>query len=60
MTLTYLPGKVVVVGIGGKTRGGIAGTDFARTLFGIWLGARPPNHTLKTALLAMLAARRCG
>jgi len=51
MMLTYLPGKGVVVEIRGETRGTIAGADFARVLFGIWLGARPPNQTLKTGLL---------
>jgi chalcone isomerase-like protein len=51
MTLTYLPGKGVVVEIKGEPRGTIPGADFARALFTIWLGARPPNHALKTGLL---------
>lgn len=51
MTLTYLPGKGVVVEIKGENRGTIPGADFARALFAIWLGARPPNLTLKMGLL---------
>jgi len=51
MTLTYLPGKGIVVGIKGEARGTIPGADFARALFAIWLGARPPNQTLKSGLL---------
>jgi hypothetical protein len=51
MTLTYLPGKGVVVEIKGEARGTIPGADFARALFAIWLGARPPNQALKMGLL---------
>lgn len=51
MTLTYLPGKGVVVEIKGEARDTIPGADFARALFAIWLGARPPNKTLKMGLL---------
>ena len=51
MTFTYLPGKGVVVEIQGEARGTIPGADFARALFAIWLGARPPNQTLKVGLL---------
>jgi len=50
-SLTCLPGKGVVVGIRDETRGTIDGTDFARALLGIWLGAGLPNHTLKTGPL---------
>jgi hypothetical protein len=51
MTLTYLPAKGVVVEIKGEVKGTIPGADFAQALFAIWLGARPPNHTLKLGLL---------
>ena len=51
MTLTYLPGNGVVVEINGARRGTIPGADFARALFAIWLGARPPNENLKMGLL---------
>jgi len=51
MTLTYLPGKGVVVEIKGENRGTIPGADFARALFTIWLGESPPNQNLKMGLL---------
>lgn len=51
MALTYLPGKGTVVEIKGEARGTIPGADFARALFAVWLGARPPNQTLKAGLL---------
>ena len=51
VTLTDLPGKGVVVVIKGEARGTIPGADFARALFAIWLGARPPNQALKMGLL---------
>ena len=51
MTLTYLPGKGTVVEIKGELMGTIPGADFARALFAVWLGARPPNQTLKAGLL---------
>ncbi|HET9480983.1 MAG TPA: chalcone isomerase family protein [Candidatus Polarisedimenticolia bacterium] len=52
ITLTYLPGRGVVVDVRGVTQGTIPGADFARALFAIWLGARPPNQSLKLGLLA--------
>ena len=51
ITLTDLPGKGVVVVIKGEAKGTIPGADFARALFAIWLGARPPNQALKMGLL---------
>jgi len=39
------------VDVNGAVKGTIAGDDFARALFAIWLGARPPNAELKTGLL---------
>ena len=51
MALTYLPGKGIVVEIKGEARGMIPGADFARALFAMWLGPRPPNQALKAGLL---------
>jgi len=51
MSLTYLPGQGVVVEIKGEVMGTIPGADFARALFTMWLGARPPNQALKIGLL---------
>ena len=35
----------------GQGKGPIPGEDFARALFGIWLGPKPPNPDLKSGLL---------
>ena len=51
MSLTYRPGAGVQVEIQGETKGTVPGADFARALFGIWLGAHPPNPGLKEGLL---------
>ncbi len=50
-TYDYIPGTGVVVKVKGKTMGTIAGDDFARAFFKIWLGPNPPNSGLKTGLL---------
>jgi hypothetical protein len=39
------------VGVNGTVKGTIAGDDFGRALFSIWLGSRPPNPGLKAGLL---------
>jgi chalcone isomerase-like protein len=51
VALTYLPDRGLLVEIKGKARGTIPGADFARALFAIWLGAQPPNQSLKVGLL---------
>ena len=51
LTFTYLPGTGTIVEINGRRAGTIAGRDFARALFSIWLGKRPPNARLKKGLL---------
>ena len=51
MSFTYLPGSGVTVEVQGATKGVIAGDDFSRALFGIWLGSHPPNPGLKDGLL---------
>jgi len=43
MSFTYLPGAGVAVEVLGATKGTIPGPDFAQALYGIWLGAYPPN-----------------
>lgn len=45
------PGTGVHVDVDGAPKGTIAGDDFARALFSIWLGANPPNAELKAGLL---------
>ncbi|HKN48026.1 MAG TPA: chalcone isomerase family protein [Candidatus Polarisedimenticolia bacterium] len=51
ITFTYLPDRGVTVEVQGQTKGSIPGSDFARALFGIWLGPKPPNPGLKAGLL---------
>ena len=48
---TYIPGKGVYVSINGTQKGMIPGEDFARSLFSIWLGPKPPTKDLKRGLL---------
>jgi hypothetical protein len=49
--LTYLPETGVTVSIKGKDAAVILGDDFQRVLFSIWLGANPPNVSLREGLL---------
>lgn len=51
LTFTYIPGQGVSVDINGVRKGVIKDADFARSLFAIWLGARPPTKDLKRGLL---------
>ncbi len=51
ITFTYVPDRGVTVEVQGQTRGSIPGSDFARALFSIWLGQKPPNPGLKAGLL---------
>jgi hypothetical protein len=48
---TYVPGQGVHVDVNGAHKGVLAGEDFARSLFSIWLGPRPPSGNLKKGLL---------
>ena len=51
LSFTQIPGQGIVVEIKGQIKGALAGADFARALWGIWLGDRPPNPELKKGLL---------
>ncbi len=51
LAFTYVPGEGVRVEVKGETKATITGPDFARVLFGIWLGPSPPNPGLKEGLL---------
>ena len=51
ITLTYLPDTGVTVSVPGKGDLVIAGADFQRVLFSIWLGPDPPNVSLREGLL---------
>lgn len=51
ITLTQLPGDGVVVAVNGKASEPIPGEAFARALWSVWLGRKPPNPGLKEGLL---------
>ena len=51
LRFAYKPGAGTQVDVNGAVKGTIKGDDFARALFDIWLGPRPPNAELKTGLL---------
>ncbi len=55
-TVAYRPGDGLEVRHGSKKLGTIPGADFARAIFSIWLGDKPPNPGLKAGLLG----GRCG
>jgi Chalcone isomerase-like len=50
--IDYVPGKGTTVTIAGEVKGTVAGPEFMRALFGIWLGANAPvNAALRDGLL---------
>ncbi len=51
LVFRYAPGDGVTVEINGVRKGVIQGADFARSLFAIWLGPKPPTSDLKRGLL---------
>lgn len=51
LVFTYVPGVGVSVDIDNVRKGVIQGEDFARSLFAIWLGPKPPTGALKKGLL---------
>jgi len=51
LRFVYKSGAGVSVDVNGTIKGTVAGDDFARALFSIWLGSSPPNPGLKAGLL---------
>jgi hypothetical protein len=51
LMFTYVPGQGVAVQVNGTTKTVIAGDDFARSLFSIWLGPKPLKPELRRGLL---------
>ncbi len=51
MTFTEVPGTGTVMSLKGHDKLTIAGQPFARMLFSVWLGPKPPNADLKKGLL---------
>lgn len=56
--LVYVPKTGVVVLKNGQRKGAVAGVPFKQALFGIWLGERPADKSLRTALLGGAASPR--
>lgn len=50
--LDYVPGTGTTVTVKGKQLGTIAGADFMRALWGVYLGPKPPTNKLKNGLLS--------
>ena len=53
MTLTYAPVTGTTLAIRGKDVVTVAGADFMRADFSIWLGPKPPTADLKKGLLGL-------
>ena len=51
LSFTYKPGGGVIVDTAGTVKGTVEGDDFAKAFLSIWLGAHPPNASLKAGLL---------
>ncbi len=51
LAFTAIPGKGTAVEVNGTTAATISGADFAKVLFSIWLGPKPPNAALREGLL---------
>ncbi len=54
INIIYVPGKGTAVTINGKYKGIVAGLDFKKALFGIWLGDKPASSKLKKGMLGQL------
>ena len=50
-SLTYLPERGTELALNGEPLGTMPGDEFASALFGIWLGEKPLDETLKKKLL---------
>lgn len=55
ISITYVPGKGTMVKVKGKESGPIAGVDFSRAVFSIWLGTNPPTAALREGLLGKIS-----
>lgn len=51
VALDYVPGTGTTVSVKGSAQGTIAGADFMRSLFTVYLGAAPPTEKLKKGML---------
>lgn len=55
--LVYLPKHGVIVNKNGRLKGVVAGAEFKRALFNIWLSEKPIDTNLKQAMLTQTAIR---
>jgi hypothetical protein len=53
-SLTYIPGVGTKFAHNGKLTGIIAGKDFAKALFSVWIGEHPFDRHLKNEILGLL------
>ncbi len=51
VSLTYIPDNGTEVAVNGVVKGTVAGADFAKALFSLWLGENPFDASFKRALL---------
>jgi len=51
VSLDYVPGTGTTVTVKGSAKGTIAGADFMRSLWTVYLGAAPPTEKLKKGML---------
>jgi len=51
MVFTYVPASGMTLAINGREKLAVAGPAFARLIFSVWLGPKPPNVDLKKGLL---------
>ncbi|NRA12526.1 MAG: chalcone isomerase family protein [Crocinitomicaceae bacterium] len=49
--IIYKPGKGAAVMVNGKYKGLVAGLEFKKALFSIWLGSNPADKKLKSKML---------
>ncbi len=47
----YVPGTGTTFKVDGTAKGTVAGADFMKVVWGIWLGPNPPTAALKTGML---------
>jgi len=52
-SLTFVPGQGTELALNGKPLGVVPGQDFARAVFGVWLGANPIDDDFRDLLLGV-------
>jgi len=52
-SLTFVPGQGTELALNGRPLGTIPGNDFARAVFGVWLGANPIDDDFRDLLLGV-------